>query len=271
MAAPNAPTSQGQLIVVQSFPGIPKPNPPENPVTLKDIADAHDYVLRVHAAREHSGRPAPTSEMVKACSHAKSTVGGQPGQPTDEDLAAALLYEKQVIESFTGRRGNNYDVQAGQDIANGLGLLHSSLGWQPGYGPSYEDMAIALVYQKQVVESYAGPPLWFRQWDQMEFRPLSDGFAAHRLGNNYDVEVRQRANGKRATGHNVPFEIVPFRDGTDPTAPPHGLPALHSIDDIRTLNVEQVTAYCTHYGLDTEGSVEACQGRIAKHIGYSHS
>ncbi|KAJ6570728.1 hypothetical protein B0H10DRAFT_2107541 [Mycena sp. CBHHK59/15] len=190
MAAP-------QIQAVQAFPGISAPPPLGNPVTLADITNAHEYNRRIDAAR-HSARFA-----------------GQPVFPADTDLAAGLIYEKQVIE-----------LQAG----------------------------------------LAAAPLWFQQWDQQRFQPLVDDVAELRI--MFLIQAAQRGNEHRATGHQDPFSIVFFTDGTDPTAAPHLLPPLHNTDDIRALSVADSHTYCINYGLSQQGNVGTRQARIARHIGF---
>jgi hypothetical protein len=96
----------------------------------------------------------------------------------------------------------------------------------------------------------------------------------------------QMENGHRATGHQDPFAIVPFRDGSDPRAAPvcqyqsqlhsclifgqHALPALHNTDNIRQLTGPQSTRYCTNYGIAQPGNLANRRRLIARHIGYYH-
>ncbi|KAH8985408.1 hypothetical protein EDB92DRAFT_2116774 [Lactarius akahatsu] len=40
-------------------------------------------------------------------------------------------------------------------------------------------------------------------------------------------DLKRLMNQSRGEGNIVPFEVVPFTNGTDPTLPPHNLPPLH--------------------------------------------
>ncbi|KAJ7231059.1 hypothetical protein B0H12DRAFT_1146983 [Mycena haematopus] len=73
-----------------AFPGVPAPAPPQNPPTLTDIANAHEYNVRLVAARD-AARLGP---------------GGLhgPGVPTAINVAQGLVYEKTLIE-LTGGPG----------------------------------------------------------------------------------------------------------------------------------------------------------------------
>ncbi|KAJ6561576.1 hypothetical protein DFH09DRAFT_1316155 [Mycena vulgaris] len=108
-----------------------------------------------------------------------------------------------------------------------------------------------------IVEAVA--PLWFQQWDQQHFKPLVA---------RVDALAAQWANEHRATGHQAPFVIVPFIDGSDPTVAPHALPALRNTNDIRALTPAQSTTYCNNYGILQPGNAANCRLLIAKHIGY---
>ncbi|KAJ7223183.1 hypothetical protein GGX14DRAFT_657592 [Mycena pura] len=106
------------------------------------------------------------------------------------------------------------------------------------------------------------PPPWFQAWDQNSFQPLVA---------KVDTLAARMENGHRATGHQFPFAIVPFRDGSDPTAAPHALPALHTTDDIRQLTEAQSTQYCTNYGIVQQGDLVNRRRLIARHIGYARA
>ncbi|KAJ7179356.1 hypothetical protein C8R46DRAFT_1211927 [Mycena filopes] len=60
-------------------------------------------------------------------------------------------------------------------------------------------------------------------------------------------------NGRCATGHQAPFEVLRFANGEDPTLHPHNLqvPAIHNTSELAALTVPQLTAYLTGYGLPT--------------------
>ncbi|KAJ6619238.1 hypothetical protein B0H10DRAFT_2026616 [Mycena sp. CBHHK59/15] len=190
MAAPQLP----QIPALPPLPGqgILPPVQPQNPPTLTDITDAHEYNERISAAR------------------AAAVFGGHQPSPSNDVAARGLIYEKQVIEFNAG---------------------------------------------------VAADPAWFQAWDQNSFQPLVS---------KVDVLTARMENGHRAMGHQDPFAIVPFRDGSDPTAAPHALPALHNTDNIRQLTGAQSTRYCTSYGIAQPGNLANRRRLIARHIGYYH-
>ncbi|KAH9013697.1 hypothetical protein EDB85DRAFT_2032379 [Lactarius pseudohatsudake] len=62
-------------------------------------------------------------------------------------------------------------------------------------------------------------------------------------------DVKRLINQSRGLGNVVPFEVVPFTDGTDPTLPPHNLPPLYTVNVIDNLSEQSLTTYLTHYGI----------------------
>ncbi|KAH9000234.1 hypothetical protein EDB92DRAFT_1812619 [Lactarius akahatsu] len=56
-----------------------------------------------------------------------------------------------------------------------------------------------------------------------------------------------QTNHTRGTGNIMPFAIIPFTNGGDPTLPPHNLPPLYSIGVIEGLNEHDLATYLTHY------------------------
>ncbi|KAH9013232.1 hypothetical protein EDB85DRAFT_2034448 [Lactarius pseudohatsudake] len=62
-------------------------------------------------------------------------------------------------------------------------------------------------------------------------------------------DLKRLMNQSRGEGNIVPFEVVPFTDGTDPTLPPHNLPPLHTVNVINNLSEQFLTTYLTHYGV----------------------
>ncbi|KAH9163049.1 hypothetical protein EDB89DRAFT_2242905 [Lactarius sanguifluus] len=61
--------------------------------------------------------------------------------------------------------------------------------------------------------------------------------------------LKRLINQSRGQGNVVPFEVVPFTDGTDPTLPPYNLPHLHTVNVINNLSEQFLTTYLTHYGV----------------------
>ncbi|KAF5375656.1 hypothetical protein D9615_009374 [Tricholomella constricta] len=61
-------------------------------------------------------------------------------------------------------------------------------------------------------------------------------------------DFKRLVNHQRGDGTIVPFEIVPFTNGDDPTQPPHNLPRLLSVNSVEDLNGRDLAAYLTGYG-----------------------
>ncbi|KAJ7056950.1 hypothetical protein C8F01DRAFT_1152849 [Mycena amicta] len=119
-------------------------------------------------------------------------------------------------------------------------------------------------------------PAWFQAWDANQFQPMA-GLVAQIPGlrtavdglvNDFAVFRAQTSNGQRATGNHVPFSVVLFTNGDDPTLAPHHLPALHSLADLTYLTAAELTAYIVGYGLPAGGNRAARLRRVQVHIGY---
>ncbi|KAJ6516039.1 hypothetical protein C8R45DRAFT_229771 [Mycena sanguinolenta] len=135
--------------------------------------------------------------------------------------------------------------------------------------PTALDIAQGLIYEKTPTELVGGPemmPAWFQAWDANHFQPLKQ--AVEDIHIDLLTFRGQFANTRCATGHQAPFQMVPFVNGDDPTALPHSLPTLENTDDIKGLNPPDVTAYLTGYGLSTQGNPVVRIRRLARHIGY---
>ncbi|KAF9519063.1 hypothetical protein BS47DRAFT_1388478 [Hydnum rufescens UP504] len=67
--------------------------------------------------------------------------------------------------------------------------------------------------------------------------------------NRIDMATACSVNATRGNGVLIPFVVVPFRDGRDPTAPGVNLPALTSITVINGLNATRCNRYLAGYGV----------------------
>ncbi|KAF8348892.1 hypothetical protein F5887DRAFT_540577 [Amanita rubescens] len=67
--------------------------------------------------------------------------------------------------------------------------------------------------------------------------------------NRIDSKASRALNATNGEGTFLPFETVLFVDGTDPTAPPHNLPALTSTAIIDALQGVEATDYLNGYGI----------------------
>ncbi|KAF8241061.1 hypothetical protein L208DRAFT_1352094 [Tricholoma matsutake] len=62
-------------------------------------------------------------------------------------------------------------------------------------------------------------------------------------------DLKRLMNQHRGEGNVVPYEVIPFTNGNDPTQPPYNLPPLGSINAIENLNGHDLAAYLTGYGI----------------------
>jgi len=62
-------------------------------------------------------------------------------------------------------------------------------------------------------------------------------------------DLKRLMNQRRGEGNVVPYEVIPFTNGNDPTQPPHNLPPLVSVNAIETLGGLALAAYLTNYGI----------------------
>jgi len=83
-----------------------------------------------------------------------------------------------------------------------------------------------------------------------------------------ELEVARAANAQRRSGLACPYTIIPFADGSDPTAPPHKLTPLMTVLDITGLAGPAAMQYCVGYGINpVPDSIVACRNAIRSHIG----
>ncbi|KAK0476317.1 hypothetical protein IW261DRAFT_1421628 [Armillaria novae-zelandiae] len=59
--------------------------------------------------------------------------------------------------------------------------------------------------------------------------------------------VHRQTNYYRFSGEGIPFEIIPFSNGSMPNKLPHLLPALTSVHVVNALTPEQLVRYCSGY------------------------
>ncbi|KAF8707334.1 hypothetical protein AX14_013610 [Amanita brunnescens Koide BX004] len=88
--------------------------------------------------------------------------------------------------------------------------------------------------------------------------------------NPISIRGSRALNATNEDGTIVPFEIVLFVDGTDPTAPPHNLPALTSTAIIDALQGVQAAQYLNGYGLETAVN-DRCSGVLGNHCHCDHA
>ncbi|KAK0184355.1 hypothetical protein F5146DRAFT_1228745 [Armillaria mellea] len=59
--------------------------------------------------------------------------------------------------------------------------------------------------------------------------------------------VHRQTNYYRFAGEGIPFEIIPFANGSMPNELPHLLPALTNVHVVNALTPEQLVSYCSGY------------------------
>ncbi|KAF7760947.1 hypothetical protein Agabi119p4_10356 [Agaricus bisporus var. burnettii] len=162
--------------------------------------------------------------------------------PTPNDVANARLLSIQMYNAFT----RDEDVEK-EDI--GLAVVYEQ---QLG--------ALSVDYDNEVA---GGAPAWFAPAIQLA---LADAFATglapiqaqlNALGEKVDALTLEGAKTRamvakimnRAAGSadNAELEVVPFRNGEDPTAHPHSLPPLTSSNAINNLTPAQRDRYLRGY------------------------
>lgn len=78
--------------------GVPPPNAPtQNPPTLIDVANAHDYNERLAAARNAARYGKCANYDMRFLTTSSTGPGGLP-TPTTLDIAEGLMYEKAIME-----------------------------------------------------------------------------------------------------------------------------------------------------------------------------
>ncbi|KAJ7227403.1 hypothetical protein GGX14DRAFT_693304 [Mycena pura] len=159
------------------------------------------------------------------------------------------------------------DLTNAHDYNQRLAAARTATRYGPGGlpAPTALDIAEGLVYEKAIMELVGGPgamPAWFQTWNANDFQPLKDTVDAIRIDlATFRVQVATfRAQ--------VPFEVVPFVSGDDPTDAPHNLPAIQNTTDITLLAPADLTTYLTGYGLSAQGNPVVRARRLARHIGY---
>ncbi|KAI9447209.1 hypothetical protein BJY52DRAFT_366245 [Lactarius psammicola] len=146
--------------------------------------------------------------------------------PTESDVIRAVAYRQNVDASF---RTRPIDMRC-----------------------THKDQYNSILYEHNVITqaaAVANPQAMTPPWLQ--------GTTIQQLCANIQNDIRQEfvpdlkrlMNHNRGNGNVVPFEVIPFTDGSDPTLPPHNLPPLHSINVIRNLDEQTLATYLTHYGV----------------------
>ncbi|KAF9516757.1 hypothetical protein BS47DRAFT_1340385 [Hydnum rufescens UP504] len=142
---------------------------------------------------------------------------------THDDISRALMYQHTVIKGA---------VEANQVVAPaGLGPLQNQLD---AMQQNQERMLVQLRRQMRLDHNRVVTRL-----DDM-----------HQQMINTDRRIICLANGMRHDGLVIPYTIVPFTDGDDPTQPPHNLVPLVSTAVIDTLSAHRCNRYLDGYEVD---------------------
>ncbi|EDR03703.1 uncharacterized protein LACBIDRAFT_306810 [Laccaria bicolor S238N-H82] len=123
---------------------------------------------------------------------------------------------------------------------------------------SSDDVGRGVMYQAKLIQAYAGQdveaPAWFAPALAACLAPVTR--VAHRAYNLSCGDGRSRH-----------FQVLPFVDGTLPTAEPHNLPALTNVDKVNGLTGPQATAYLAGYGLPHQQNIDLRKRAIRSEIG----
>ncbi|EKM79717.1 hypothetical protein AGABI1DRAFT_127403 [Agaricus bisporus var. burnettii JB137-S8] len=118
-----------------------------------------------------------------------------------------------------------------------------------------EDIGRAVLYEHRVVAAFIaandhdqGVPAWFEAALQHAFSSLQTQLGDLRgKMDGLQLEGSKTRAMWSQYGDDAAFEIVPFRDGSYPTLPPHSLPALTSPTIVRNLSLAELELYYRGY------------------------
>ncbi|KAH8978069.1 hypothetical protein EDB92DRAFT_653866 [Lactarius akahatsu] len=119
----------------------------------------------------------------------------------------------------------------------------------PDLGCDLNDRYNGVIYEHTVIAQAAaatGPQAVAPPWVAQLQIDIMNG-TRQVLRTEILPELRRQTNHTRGTGNIMPFAIIPFTNGDDPTLPPHNLPPLYSIGVIEGLNEHDLATYLTHY------------------------
>ncbi|KAF8332441.1 hypothetical protein F5887DRAFT_996824 [Amanita rubescens] len=138
-----------------------------------------------------------------------------------------------------------------------------------------DDVGRAILYESsaaQIASAAAiGPavaPPWFAPVQQQQLNGIQQEQNNIRQQlNRIDNKASRALNATNEDGLIFPFEIVLFVDGTNPTAPPHNLPALTSTAIIDALQGVQITEYLNGYGIPVPHLVAESRRILSAYLG----
>ncbi|KAI9451793.1 hypothetical protein BJY52DRAFT_1295830 [Lactarius psammicola] len=153
--------------------------------------------------------------------------------PTRNDVHEAVRYRKDVEISITNRFPI---IQCSPDDHYNAVLYEFN---------TVRAAAAAADPQAAAADPQAAPPPWFQNAAQQLRNDISRSVRIEIV-----PDLKRQMNMGRGHGNIMPFEIVPFIDGSDPTLPPHNLPPLRSVVAIEGLTGQNLVRYLNGYGFN---------------------
>ncbi|KAJ7775877.1 hypothetical protein B0H14DRAFT_2964297, partial [Mycena olivaceomarginata] len=139
-----------------------------------------------------------------------------------------------------------------------------------------------VAFEHQVVSAHAGgdaAPPWFDRAMDEKLKPINDELTAMNTKLTRIESKLNRALLFAVAAHNLrladgkipnqPFEVVPFKNGTEPNKEPNNLPVLRDIDALQALSDAELTAYYRGYGGRGNASASTRKDFVRNAIGCS--
>ncbi|KIL69053.1 hypothetical protein M378DRAFT_157288 [Amanita muscaria Koide BX008] len=148
---------------------------------------------------------------------------------TDEDFANVIIYKTKLVAASAGGAGVA-PVWFGPAIANALQPITNDIRSMKG---DIQTIKADIRNMKEDIRTMKGDVEALKE-DSTKTRRLATRSFNATLGTSLDAV----------------YEIVPFQNGQDPTAPPHNLPPLTSVEAILGLSDRQLDSYLWSYHPD---------------------
>ncbi|KAF5353393.1 hypothetical protein D9756_008064 [Leucocoprinus leucothites] len=211
-----------------SLPPHPTNDPPE-PI---DIAKCHKFIRNLE--KEFNNMRAPEADLGEALVYeAKLTaaaIGGQAPNVTQAIVQQVMNAINQNMRGFEERIGERI-IESERRTGERIGRLEGRVG---GIEERIGERISRVERRITVIEGKVNEI-------QGDIRSLKDSmFQTERTA----AALYNKAQGD---GPEVRLKVVRFPDGGDPTAPPHNLPPLISLETIRGLNDRDKQSYVANY------------------------